>query len=113
MRALSPTELFEVIMKPATKVLGLAAACAACCAVPFLVPLVAGAASVGGLAALLSTLCLEDGVLTFTWVEAGIVLAIVGVVATAVLRRRARGTRSPAAGGCGCGPISQTAGASE
>lgn len=66
-------------MKDLAKVVGLGAACAACCAVPFLIPLVA-ALGLGGISAAL-----------FQWEMVGLFLGGLGVLLIGVqfLRRRA------------------------
>ena len=96
--------------KPLFAVLGVAGACAACCSIPLLLPLLGGTAA----AALLAGWGLNLG----TVVNLLIAIVLVASVGAVVWIRRGRkpgcensSTSTPAActlppGGCGCGPKS-------
>lgn len=85
-------------MTRSVKLLGLAAACAACCAVP----LVGASAIIGtGAGATLAGLCFDDFGLTFGWVEGIGVLTLTGGSTLLVLRRR-RSAAAACATDCSC-----------
>lgn len=81
-------------MKTVLGVLGLTAACAACCAIPIALPMLAGLASSGA------------GLAAWGWPAAAALLAATGAVGMAiVLRNRKRAQermKVATAGTCGC-----------
>lgn len=94
--------------KPLFAALGVAGACAACCSIPLLLPLLGGTA----VAALLAGWGLELGTALNVLFAAALVAAV-GAVLWLKRRPKAdcqnRGSSTPAActlppGGCGCGP---------
>ena len=97
-----------MMKKPLLAALGVAGACAACCSIPLLLPLLGGTA----IAALLAGSGLEAGTALNVLIAAALV-ATVGAVLWIRRRRKAScqnpGSSTPAActlppGGCGCGP---------
>lgn len=99
--------------KPALAALGVAGACAACCAIPLALPLVGGLATVA-LTGLGTSLFFTD----YGWVLAAAVLALAGVAGALVWRRlrrqptacaveplpEAKASPGCAQSGCGCSP---------
>lgn len=81
-------------MKTVLAALGLAAACAACCAIPIALPMLTGLAASG------------LGMATWGWQAAAVLLGATGAVGLAIaLRNRKRASnhaKSAAAGSCGC-----------
>jgi len=95
--------------KPLFAALGVAGACAACCSIPLLLPLLGGTA----VAALLAGWGLDVGVALNVLIAAALV-AMVGTILWVKRKRNGAcenpGTSTQAAcilppGGCGCGPI--------
>ncbi len=84
----------NTVNKSALGLFGLTAACAACCAIPVALPLIAGLGIGGGL-----------GTAALGW-EAGIGLLLAGSALGLVMMRRraAASTACSTDGSCGCGP---------
>lgn len=85
--------------KTALAALGVAGACAACCAIPIALPLVGGL-SVVGLTGLGTSLFLAD----HGWLLAAGVLGLAGVVGVLVWRRLRPKPSACARSACGCAP---------
>lgn len=94
--------------KPLIAVLGVAGACAACCTIPLLLPLLGGTA----VATLLAGWGLELGALLNLFIAAAVVAAVAATLWVKHMRKARchnAGDSAPASctlppGGCGCGP---------
>lgn len=104
----------ENMKKPVLAVLGVAGACAACCAIPLAIPLLGGLSLAG--AGFMSWDTLSTGPVWLPWGVGALATAALVMAAWFMLRRKnacpatpaapacSVGGDSPEAGSCGCAP---------